>query len=179
MNEKFDKQKMLDFMRAEYEFVERTLALLSPEQMLEPDVQGPWSVKDTLAHLTRWHVRALDWLAAARQGEQPELPEPGYTWEQIDDINDRTYREDKDLPLDTVLEAFRQTYRQLYAETEQLSEEELFGRAGLSLYFRDPLFGYIAHNSFFHYREHIEPVRRWMSGIWQTREHQTVQARKE
>ena len=39
MNEKFDKQKMLDLMRVEYEFVERTLALIPAEKMLEPDVQ--------------------------------------------------------------------------------------------------------------------------------------------
>ncbi len=174
MDEKFDKQKMLDLIKAEYEFVERTLALIPAETILEPDVQGPWSVKDTIAHLTRWHRRALDWLAIARRGERPETPEPGYTWEQLDVINDRTYREDKDLPLDHVLAEFRQTYQQLYTEAEALSEDELFGRAGLSLLFRDPLFGYIAHNTFFHYREHIEPVRKWMSGIRDTREHGVV-----
>jgi hypothetical protein len=174
MNEKFDKQKTLDSMRVEYEFVERTLALIPADKMLEPDVQGSWSVKDTLAHLSAWHKRGLDWLATARRGVQPELPEPGYTWEQIDAINDRTYREDKERALDDVLEEFRRTYQQFYAAAEQLSEDELFGRAGLSLMFRDPLFGYIAHNSFFHYREHFEPVRKWMNGIRQTQEHGVV-----
>lgn len=176
MNEKYDKQKLLDLTRAEYDFVQRTLELLSPELMLIPDVQGPWSVKDTIAHLSAWHNRLLIWLETARRGEEAITPEAGYTWEQIDTLNDQRYLVDRDRPLDEVLAEFQETYQQVYAEAEKLTEEELFGKTGLSLFFRDPLWGYVFHNTFFHYREHLEPIRQWLDQISkrQTMEHRAA-----
>lgn len=165
MDPKFDKQKTLDLMRAEFAFVQRTLDIMSPEQMHIPDVQGFWSVKDTIAHLSAWHNRVLVWLATARQDEVPVTPDVGYTWDEIDRMNDERYLVDRDRPLNDVLTEFQETYERLYTETEALTEEELFGKAGLSLYFRDPLWGYIAYNTFFHYQTHIEPVRAWLTEI--------------
>jgi hypothetical protein len=89
MHEKFDKQKLLALIQVEYEFVERTLALISPERMLETDVQGSWSAKDTIAHLTAWERRLCGWLSQAIWGEQPTIPEPGCTWSDVDAINER------------------------------------------------------------------------------------------
>ena len=165
MDDKFDKQKTLDFMRAEFAFVQRTLDVMSPEQMHVPDVQGFWSVKDTIAHLSAWHNRTLNWLATARRGEVPVTPEEGYSWEEIDRLNDERYMVDRDRPLNEVLREFQATYERLYTEAEALTEEELFTKAGLSMYFRDPLFGYIAYNTFFHYRTHLEPIRAWLNEI--------------
>jgi len=178
MNEKFDKQKLLDLMGAEYDFVERTLMLV-PENLIEqPDVEGIWSVKDTVAHLSAWHRRVLTWLENARQGvagEHPVEPEPGFTWDDEDAINAQSYEQDKDRLWDDVLADFHWTFEALYKETEELTEAELFSKAGLSLFFRDPLWGYIAYNTFFHYRTHIEPVRAWLRDIakFQTAENRT------
>ena len=170
MNEKFDKQKLLDLMGAEYDFVERTLALVPEERLTEPNVEGPWSVKDTIAHLTAWQRRVLIWLGDARRGygeagAHPVQPEPGFSWEEEDAINAQSYEQDFNRSWDGILAEFSSTFEQLYEETEALSESELFAKAGLSLFFRDPLWGYIAYNTFFHYRTHMEPVRLWLRGI--------------
>jgi hypothetical protein len=170
MNEKFDKQKLLDLMGAEYDFVERTLMLV-PENLTDyPNVVGFWSVKDTVAHLSAWHRRVLYWLESARQGDgvagaHPVEPEPGFTWEDRDAINAYSYEQDRDRSWDDVLADFHWTFEAVYKETEDLTEAELFSKAELSLFFRDPLWGYIAYNTFFHYREHIEPVRLWLGDI--------------
>jgi len=180
MNEKFDKQKLLDLMGAEYDFVERTLMLV-PENLIEqPDVVGYWSVKDTIAHLSAWHRRVLTWLEDARQhngvaGEHPVEPEPGFSWDDIDTLNAYSYEQDFNRTWNEVLSDFHWTFEALYKETEGLTEAELFSKSGLSLFFRDPLWGYIGHNTFLHYREHIEPVRVWLRDIarFQTAENRT------
>jgi hypothetical protein len=41
MDARYDKIKLLDVTRAEYDFWERTIALLTPDQMVIPGVQGP------------------------------------------------------------------------------------------------------------------------------------------
>jgi hypothetical protein len=181
MHNKYDKQKLLDLMRAEFAFVQRTLDLISAEQMLIPNVQGPWSVKDTIAHLNAWQQRTLRWLQMARRGEgvagqHPVELEPGFGWDEIDAINAQSYEADKDRPLEEVLAEFKATFDRLYMEAEALPEEELFGKVGLSLFFRDPIWGYIASNTFLHYREHIPPLRQWSDSISkrETIEHRAV-----
>ncbi|MBZ0283206.1 MAG: ClbS/DfsB family four-helix bundle protein [Anaerolineae bacterium] len=170
MHDELDQQKMLDLMQAEFAFVQRTLLLVPAHLMTQPNVQGKWSVKDTVAHLSAWHKRALRWIDMARRGEGVKgkhvvEPEPGFGWHQKDAINEKSYQEDKDRPLEDVLAEFQETYEQLYAETADSSDGELFGREGLSTFFRDPLNGYIVWNTYEHYKEHIPPIRVWLRDV--------------
>ena len=180
MNEKFDKQKLLDLMGAEYDFVERTLLLVPENLVNHPNVVGFWSVKDTIAHLSAWQKRVLVWMDSARRGDgvagaHPVEPEPGFTWDDEDAINAQSYAQDRDRAWEDVVAEFEWGFQEVYKETEQLTEAELFSKSGLSLFFRDPLWGYIAYNTFFHYRTHIEPVRVWLAEIakFQTAENPT------
>jgi hypothetical protein len=180
VNEKFDKQKLLDLMGAEYDFAERTLMLVPEDLIEQPNVEGYWSVKDIVAHLSAWHRRVLRWLEDARQGngvagQHPVEPESGFTWDDFDAIDTMSYERDKNRPWDDILADFHWTFEALYKETEELTEAELFSKSGLSLFFRDPIWGYIAYNTFFHYQMHIEPVRAWLRDIakFQTAETRT------
>ena len=49
-----DKAALLANIQAGYDQLEALLASLSEEQMTIPGVNGSWSVKDNLAHLTAW-----------------------------------------------------------------------------------------------------------------------------
>jgi len=165
MNEQFDKQRLLDLIRTEYEFVERTLTLVPDNRMNHPNVVGFWSVKDTLAHLNAWQERTLRWIDEARAGQHPLEPQPGFGWDAYDAIDEQSYHDDKDRPLDDVLAAFRASAAQLYTETESLNEDELFGDSGVAAHFRDRLYSYIAANTYEHYQEHIPPIRAWLRDI--------------
>jgi hypothetical protein len=177
MHEQLDKVKLLDQMRGEFAFVQRTL-LLIPENLLDtPGADGDWSVHDALAHLVAWQQLARDWITAAKQGEQPAMPAPGYDWSEIDKLNGDMHARDKDRPLADLLTEFRSSYEQLYALTETLSENELFGRAGVSTFFRDPVWETIAGNTYQHYEEHVTRIRRWLRQIvkFQTAEGEAVE----
>jgi hypothetical protein len=162
MHPETDKTLLLEHIRAEYRFVERTLDAMTPEQMLIPDVIGWWSVKDTIAHLTAWARRLLRWLDAATHGQPPVFLEEGYGWEQMDALNDHQSELDRNRPLDEVLNEFRETHYRSVEAVEALSEDDIFERRFDG--FRDPLYGYITDNLDGHYHEHIIDVRRWLVG---------------
>ena len=54
MSETIAKAVLLDNIQAEYNRLESLLAPLSEEQLTTPGVNGPWSIKDNIAHLTAW-----------------------------------------------------------------------------------------------------------------------------
>ena len=180
MNEKYDKQKLLDLMGAEYDFVERTLLLVPENLVNHPNVVGYWSAKDTIAQLSAWQKRVLAWLDNARRGAgipgaHPVEPEPGFTWDDEDAINTYTYEQYRDRAWDDIVAEFEAGFEQVFQETEQLTEAELFSKSGISLFFREPLWGYIAYNTFMRYSTYIEPVRAWLAEIakFQTTENPT------
>ena len=66
-----DKQKLLDLIQAEYDFAERTLAMLTLEQMENEKVQVEWTTKVIVAHLAGWMRRLVMWFEQTRRGETP------------------------------------------------------------------------------------------------------------
>lgn len=162
MHPELDKTKLLELMRTEYMFVERTLARLTETQMLEPNAAGnAWSVKDTIAHLTRWTDRVIGWLDKAQHGENPDIPETGYTWDETDPMNDSYVEKDKDLPLEKVLAEFQRSHMEILEDVEALTEEMIFD-SNFGGLLKEPPNPLIAHNTYLHYLEHIIPIRKWM-----------------
>ncbi|MBN1965344.1 MAG: ClbS/DfsB family four-helix bundle protein, partial [Anaerolineae bacterium] len=125
MDAQFDKLKLLDLIRAEHDFLMRTIAPLSDAELTQPGVMEGWSVKDILAHITVWEQRMLGWLAAETRGEAVQRPEPGWTWEQIDALNARDYEADKARSLPDVLATFHRSYAEVLATVAALSEADL------------------------------------------------------
>jgi hypothetical protein len=165
MHDTFDKIKMLAHLQAEYEFVERTVALVPPERLEEPGAQGPdsrWSVKDTLAHLTAWAARAADWLAEAAAGQPPTIPAEGFTEASVDALNEQTYLASRDRPVDAVLDDFRRVHQAVVNGITALPEADLFELDRLQGIWREPPFALIAGNTYEHYPEHIASIRNWL-----------------
>ena len=48
-------------------------------------------VADVLGHLHAWHIVFEGWLAQERSGSVPAYPAEGYTWDDIDNLNDVFY----------------------------------------------------------------------------------------
>jgi hypothetical protein len=154
---KIAKQELLEQIRSERGLLEGTLARLTHAQMLLPGVDGKWSVKDALAHISTWERWMIRWTNSLLQGNKPDTPEP---WD-IEHMNAGTYHRVKDFPLAEVLEEFRQSYWDSLALVEQLSEEQL------QTIYSDtwplgPLWTGIAANMNWHYKEHRADIQKWL-----------------
>src|SRR5712692_11760910 len=111
MPEKLEKAILLDKIQTGYNQFEAILAPLNEEQMTPPTVNGPWSVKDNIAHLTAWQGYLLDQLQGVLLGKEPSEFMPGLSTE--DEINEHFYSKNKDRPLAEVLAAFRASYQRV------------------------------------------------------------------
>ena len=155
MTETVNKQDLMQQIEQSYADLEAALAALDAAQMTAPALPGGWSVKDALAHLSVWHRRALDLIQPVQPPRVPEIPPSGIEEDQIEAFNARFYQEHKDDPLAEVLASFRDSYQQLLASVQQLSEADLTKPVrGETLTWH-----IIAGNTYDHYPEHLEAIR--------------------
>jgi len=146
------KAQILSESQREHDALEDLLATMSPEQMTQPGLVGPWSASDVLAHLTEWEQMVLGWCAAGLRGETPALPAEGYKWSQLPALNQRIYEKHRDRPLADVLESYRASYDQVMSLVESLSEEDLFTPGRYAWAKTNALASYIASCTSSHYR---------------------------
>src|SRR4051812_32121606 len=108
MSEEFQptsKAELLAHIQTSYEEFEALIAGLSEEQMTTPSVNGTWSAKDNLSHLTAWQDYQSSRQEGILSGNETPDPVPGATNE--DEQNEFYYQKFKDQPLPEVLMAFR------------------------------------------------------------------------
>jgi len=159
VTEHTEKAALLGKLQAGYNTFEALLANLNENQMTTPGVNGVWSIKDNLAHLSAWHGRQLDMLEGVRRGEEPASRfTPGLS---EDEINERIYQEHKDRPLPEVLTAFHSSYQQLIAAVQAMTDEEL--NKPISWLNDRPIWLWVAGNTYDHYEEHAGFIRNWLA----------------
>src|SRR5918996_3137585 len=66
-----DRRQLLQRLDKAWLEFEESYAGLSDSQILEPGVQGRWSVRDILAHVTTWEEEALTHLPLILEGGRP------------------------------------------------------------------------------------------------------------
>jgi hypothetical protein len=159
MSEQISKSELLDAIRSERERLEETLARLDKDQMTQPGVEGGWSVKDILAHITAWEKLMTRWVGQALRGDVPELPGRD---EIVDQWNQRIYQENKDRPLAEVLEEFKRSYQDALRTTETTLEEDLMDPERFEWLKGAPLWRVVAANTWWHYKEHNESTQAWL-----------------
>ena len=158
-----DKSHVLEEMQAGRAEFEALLAQLNDEQMLDATLDGGRSVKDTLSHIAVWERRCAGWIETTLRGETPERPEPGVTWDQMDDLNERDFLRARDYTLQEAREDYRQSYQQLLALLKSMPEEDFGETHRFSWWQGRPISMFIAANSFQHYREHAEQIEAWLA----------------
>jgi hypothetical protein len=155
-----DKAELLANIQAGYDQLEALLASLSEEQMMRPGVNGSWSVKDNLAHLSVWQTYQAARQEGVLDGIEPPDPAPGCKTE--DEENEFYYQQYKDRPLAEVLAEFRASYQRVLAATRALSWEALndpFPWAGNDA---PPVGAYTMGNTYGHYELHREMIENWL-----------------
>ena len=145
------KAELLESIRGARQSLEKKFAGLTPEQMVWPGSMDHWSVKDILAHLVDWEQRFIGWYQAGLRGEVPQTPAPGYTWRELPRLNQAGYEQHKDDALEQVLERFQQSYWEILALVEGMTEGEIFDAKVYPWTGDSALLPWIAANTSSHY----------------------------
>ena len=91
-----------------------------------------WSVKDLLAHLDAWHTMFLTWENAGSQGEQIEMPAPGYGWSDTPALNADIYDRTKDDDWVEVESRLRASHAAILAVIDRYTDDDLFTKKRFS-----------------------------------------------
>ncbi len=153
-----DKARTLAAQETRFGEFLAVLAQVPPDRMEEPTLDGGWSVKDLLAHITFWEWHTLTGIQAGLRGERPDWP-PG----NADTINARIYARSHDRPLAQVLADFHQTHREFMDQLAALDEADLIepGRFDWS---RRPVRAAVYEDGYGHYPRHARQLQAWLDG---------------
>ncbi|UHA71851.1 ClbS/DfsB family four-helix bundle protein [Paenibacillus sp. 481] len=162
---RMSQQQLLQLIAVQYDKLTNLLQELSLEQAIQPGVQGPWSVKDILAHLTAWNERLLRWVEECEQGLVPITPEPGYSWAQIHELNEQAYLQQKETPFPTVIQHFNTVHEQVVSRIATWSDEQLNDAHAYSFSDQQPLWTVVGFNSFDHYRAHLAAIYKGLATL--------------
>ncbi|GHO87837.1 ClbS/DfsB family four-helix bundle protein [Dictyobacter formicarum] len=159
MTEHAPKAELLQRMQTGYEQLTALLTTLSEEQLTTPGVNGKWSIKDNIAHLTTWQKYLIGVLTAIHNKETTfPNPTPGMS---EDEENELYYQANKDRSLSDVQNEFAAVYQQTRDAVELLSEEEL--NMPLEQWKGQPVWPNIVGNTFGHYEEHSQIIQKWLA----------------
>jgi hypothetical protein len=161
---KLTKQELIQAATEERARFRQLVGQLSEAQMTQPDVQGTWSVKDIVAHVTDWEERMVRWLDQAVRGETPAMPAPGMTWEDLDRLNEQSYLASRDMPLAQVLDRFDRLHAAVIASMQAVPEEELLTSGRFAWMGGEALWHLVAANTYWHYPAHGARIQSWLAG---------------
>lgn len=155
-----DKAELKAHLQDSRDALRAELHGLPEEAYLEEGVVGDWSLKDVLAHLNRWEGEMVTMLWDLRNGKVPNrLAVEGM--DDVDRLNAQWHEQDQDRALDLVRGDFRALRTQTLRRVEEFSEEELTDPQAFEGLRGEPLWRWIAVDTYEHEQEHLEAIRQW------------------
>jgi hypothetical protein len=153
--------QLIEILKAERAQWNALLAEVGIDRMEIPGVEGTWSVKELVAHLT-WYERAVvD--AAGRVMSGGKFTRPGDGAGGIDERNERIAAASRARPAGDVLAEADEVFGKLLRVIAACPDDLLNDARLLGLPDDIPPWMRVANNSYAHYREHAESLRAWLA----------------
>lgn len=153
--------RLAGILRTERSQWNALLSQVGPDRMEIPGVEGEWSVKELVAHLT-WYEQAIV------EGAQQALTTGTFTRRRpvgmgMDELNAQIAAESRARSASDVLAEADEVFRHLLALIESCPQDVLNDPRRLGLP-EDmvPWMG-VANNSYAHYRQHEASLRAWLA----------------
>lgn len=159
------KQEIYESIEVERSRLTEVVARLTDEQMELPGACEIWSVKDILSHLTDWEQRCLRWYRAGLRGEIPKTPDEEYNWRQLPALNQEIYEKHKDHSLVEVREVFEESFKEIMAVIDRMTEEELFEPRQYAWTGNGLLRDFVNANTANHYRWASRLIRKFIRSL--------------
>ena len=158
-----DKTEVLEALENGREEFLDLIEGLSEGEMQQPGVAGDWSIKDILAHLSRWEGELVKLLWQAGQGSgKPSTMQ--FSPVDVDEINARWWAQSRDRPLESVLGDFHAVRTQTVRRVEAFSNKDLTDPKRFPWLEGKPLWEWVESDSFGHEAEHAGQIRTWLEG---------------
>lgn len=145
------KLAILNQIRAAHEPLVALLAPLDEARMTESGVNGEWSVKDVLAHVTWWEQHLLRRLRTGHDDLDVAGADPATA---TDRTNAEVFAANRDRPLAGVRADFEASYREVLATIEAMPDDELAP---------DEVYEAIGWDTFRHYPAHTAMLAAWLA----------------
>ncbi|MFN8400328.1 MAG: ClbS/DfsB family four-helix bundle protein [Anaerolineales bacterium] len=159
------KSELLNWFQEECQRWELLLAAIGQKRMTEVGVNGEWTMRDIIAHLTGWQSKLVNQFIAAMNGELEPPPPWSKELKSEDDINAWIYETNHKKDLGQVLEDARQVHEKMRNAINNLPDDiriETIDSKFHVVYINDQRF---AVGEFFHhfYDDHQADVYTWLS----------------
>jgi hypothetical protein len=123
-----NKAELLTWLEEANQKWHALLDRIGPARLEQPGVNGDWSMKDIVAHLTGWNRWLVIRLQAALAGEaQISPPQISPPWpahlQSEDEINAWIYEAGRGRSLQEILDEMHQVHRQLVAVIESMPDD--------------------------------------------------------
>ncbi len=159
MPEQMTVQQLIAAMRAARSDWDALLAQVGQSRWEEPGVEGDWSIKDLIAHLTYFENWTAEVIGAIERGEPlPASPYPGL---DVDQENALIYQRYHARPLAEVVHESQAAFLRSLEAVQRLRDEDLYSADFTGAEW--VAFDLIEGDTFGHYREHTLNVRTWLA----------------
>ena len=157
------KQALIGDIQSQHDLLRARLHELPKSRWREPGVWGDgWTVTDLIAHLAEWQFMFLTWYEAGLKGTIPEMPAPGYKWNETPTLNRAIWARHRFRSTAAVRAEFDDEFSQILEIVESLSPEQLLMPGHFRWTGKNPLATYLAPNTASHYRFALKVIERWL-----------------
>lgn len=163
LDKSLTRENLLHQMEISWNEIQNYLASLTEEQLTHRKDAAGWTAKDHIVHLALWENAGLALLERKSKREAMDItPE---LWEQDDDpINAVIQERYRDLPLDKVMQMFRQNHERMLKKLDTMTEEDLglpYRHYQPNSTEERPIIRWVIGDTIDHYREHMS----WIAAI--------------
>jgi hypothetical protein len=164
MNNHLTVVQLLAAMRLARSNWEALLAEAGEARLIESGVEGEWSIKDIIAHITYFETWAADNVLAFCAGK-PQ-PQAEYKGLEVDEENARIYERFHSKSLAQVLQDSRASFQRSIEAVQGLRDADLYDPEFTRIPNADfTVFDLVAGDTFEHYNDHGASVRAWLDRV--------------
>ncbi|MFN8446890.1 MAG: ClbS/DfsB family four-helix bundle protein [Caldilineaceae bacterium] len=159
-----NKTELIRWLEEEEQKWELILAAIGEQRMEQAGVNGEWSMRDIVAHLTGWQRWLVARLQASAAGQAAPPPPWSANLTSEDAINTWIYESNRQRPARLVLEEMRAVHEQLLATLQTMPEDARIESIEAKFHVIWAGEQRFAVGEFFHhfYDDHAANVRTWL-----------------
>lgn len=160
------KQALLGDIRKEHDALWARVQDIPRTRWRKPGVWGDeWTIVDLLAHLAEWQFMFLRWHDTGLSGAKPDMPAPGYKWNETPRLNRAIWQKHKARSAAAVVADFNEGYERILTVVNSLSDDQLLKPGSFAWTGAYPLTTYLGPNTASHYRFASKALKRWCRSL--------------